>query len=36
MDEWIWEQNDNAIFFPGSYLPPPGYIIEVAFIRGTE
>ena len=36
MDEWVWEQDGNAIFFPGSYLPPPGYIIEVAFIRGVE
>jgi hypothetical protein len=33
MDEWVWEREDNAIFFPGSYLPPPGHIIEVAFIR---
>ena len=23
IDEWVWEQEDNAIFFPGGYLPPP-------------
>ncbi len=29
---WVWEPEDNAIFFPGSYLPPAGYVIEVAYL----
>jgi hypothetical protein len=33
---WVWEPEDNAIFFPGDYLPPAGFVIEVAFIRGVK
>lgn len=31
--DWIYEQGQNAIFFPGGYLPPAGATLEVAYWR---
>jgi len=33
---WVYEPGDNAVFFPGEYLPPAGSSIEVAYKRGVR
>ena len=32
---WQYQAGDNAIFFQGQYLPPPGATVEVLYERGA-
>jgi hypothetical protein len=35
---WVWDNNDNSIFFPTAYLPPAGATIDVAYFvqKGSQ
>ncbi|RME20126.1 MAG: hypothetical protein D6806_16965 [Deltaproteobacteria bacterium] len=33
--QWQYQAGDNAIFFQGEYLPPPGATVEVLYERGS-